>query len=159
MLMMFCAVELALNYGEIHRYLTTTEQANYKDFKDILAIRNYLSASGMTTLRLYPRERTKKVLVSALESDDWTDRHDAAIGLQYVRARDTIPHLVGCLHRQDETDTYDQAREACAVALEILLSGRRDAAIYSNIEEEFEKDRAMLFRRLEEQALRSSANL
>ena len=151
-LAVFCAAELSLNYAEIDGYLSAVEKSNYRTFKDDTAIRNYLSASGASALRLYPKERTKKVLLAELKNDSWATRYEGASGLEYLRDASAIPHLVDCLHVRDETDTSDQAREACAVTLQMLLSRNDDLAVYNKIHGEHEKDPGKLFERLESEA-------
>lgn len=148
----FCAVELGLNYGEINSYLSVVEKSDYKAFKHSTDIRNYLSASGMGALRTYPKARTRKVLLAMLESDSWSDKHNAALGLQYLRDPTVIQDLTECLHKQDADDTYDQARQECAAAMQMLLSGNYDLSIYEKIRAEYKENPTKLFERLEREA-------
>ena len=128
MVVVFCGAELGLNYREIDGYLSAVERSNYQDF-DTTAIRNYLSASNVWTLRLYPKARTRKILLAMLQSKNWAQRYDAALGLRYLRDRTTIPQLVECLHIPEETDTSDQARTECANTLQMLLPGEYDPSV------------------------------
>ncbi|PIQ87553.1 MAG: hypothetical protein COV74_00330 [Candidatus Omnitrophica bacterium CG11_big_fil_rev_8_21_14_0_20_45_26] len=154
-LITFCVIELGLNYMEINTYLSGVEQADYQDFEHGTDIRNYLSASGLDTLRLYPRTRTKKVLLAMLRSDSWIDRHNAAVALQYLRDRTVTPHLVECFQRQDQSDTADQARLACAETLQVLISGEDNLFAYERIQTEYKVNPEGLFKRLTEQAKQS----
>lgn len=148
----FCAVELGLNYAEINSYLSAVEKSDYKDLKHSTDIRNYLSASGIGCLRTYPRARTRKVLLAMLRSDSWVDRDEAALGLQYLRDQTVIPDLTECLRKQDADDTYDQARKECAVAIQMLLSGNYALSVYEQIEAEYKENPTKLFERLEGEA-------
>jgi hypothetical protein len=148
----FYVTELGLNYSEIDGYLSDAESSGYRRFRHGTGIRNYLEASGIEELRLYPRERTRKVLLAMLGSDAWTDRHDAAVGLVCLKDRSVVPALVACLRNQDAEDDEDQARKACAVTLQKLLSGDFGFSAYRRIDIEYERDPAKLFERLEKEA-------
>jgi len=148
LIIMFCGVELGLNYKEINNYLSAVEESNYQDFKHTVDIRNYLSASGFTTLRLYPKKRTRKVLLAFLKSPDWYDRLEGALSLQYLRDLTTIPYLKECLRIEDKSDKRDRARKECAVSLEMLTTGDYDLSVYKKIIEDYDKNSEALFKRL-----------
>jgi len=150
----FCALELTLNYVEIDRYLRAVEESNAQDFTGT-DIRNYVCASNVFFLRLYPTERTRAVLLAALASDRWTARHDGALGLGCLRDPSVSSQLVVCLRVEDPDDDFDQARKACAVTLQLLMSdvhGEDAYRVYREIEAEHARDPGALFLRLEREA-------
>ena len=145
----FCATEISLNYYEINEYLSNIEQSDYQEFKDIIAIRNYLSASGVSALRFYPQLRTKKVLLAGLRSKSWLDRSESAISLRYLGDRSTTSALLKCIRNRDDSGKYNLE---CAITLEMLLSNDYSFIVYQRVREEYKKDPEKLFKRLERKA-------
>ena len=156
-LITFCALELGTNYLEINRYLSDAERSGYQKFKYSTNIRNYISASDITALRLYPRLRTRKVLLAELKAKSWVDRDEGAYSLKCLKDLSTIPALLECMRIEDKTVTPDYARIQCAITLEMLLSNNYDYSVYDAIQNEYKKDPAKLFDRIEKKAVKYMA--
>lgn len=125
----YIGVYLGLNYAEINGALSSVEKSNYRNFDQGVKIEVYLRDSHLSVWAMCPKARTKKVVLAMLRSDGWSHRRRAARMLRYLKDRTTLPDLVECMKRRDETDT----RLACAITSQMLFSDDYSASIEEGI--------------------------